>query len=428
MNTAANPPAAASAGTPGAAAGAGIAFAGESAAGPKPWAADTHLPTALLLNIGHAFDHMFLLIFATAVATIAADFGMARWESLMPYSVGAFFLFGIGSLPSGRLGDLWGRRVMMIIFFIGIGCASLVASLANGPWQLAAGLMGIGLFASIYHPVGIPMLVQNAKRPGWTIGVNGLAGNLGIAVAALATGLLVKYFGWRAAFAVPGAIAIGCGIAFALLVPKEKEAPAKRKAKQLDLPPGVLARVFLVMTATAITSSLLFNFTTNGNGQLLQERMREVVRDPATLGALLAVVYAVASLAQLVVGKLIDRYPLRRIYLAVVVLQAPLFALAALAEGWAAYAVVLGFMILIFGAIPFTDAIIVRFVDDQMRSRVSGVRLAISFGVSSLAVWLLGPIVKAAGFDTLLLLMAGIAVCTTLLVLLLPSHEPGRAG
>jgi MFS family permease len=345
----------------------------------------------------------------------------------MPYGVGAFALFGLGALPAGRLGDLWGRRVMMIIFFVGIGCASLFASLANGPWQLAAGLMGIGLFASIYHPVGIPMLVQNAARPGWTIGINGLAGNLGIAVAALVTGLLVKYFGWRAAFAVPGAIAIGCGIAFALLVPKELEAPAKRKSKRLDLAPGLLARVFLVMTATAITSSLLFNFTTNGNGQLLQERMRGIVQDPATLGALLAVVYAVASLAQLVVGKLIDRYPLKRIYLSVVVLQAPLFALAALSEGWAAYVVVLGFMILIFGAIPFTDAIIVRFVDDQMRSRVSGVRLAISFGVSSLAVWLLGPIVKAAGFDMLLWLMAGIAVCTTLLVLLLPSHEPGRA-
>jgi MFS family permease len=395
---------------------------------PRPWAADTHLPTALLLNIGHAFDHMFLLIFATAVAAIAADFGLARWESLMPYSVGAFFLFGIGSLPSGRLGDLWGRRAMMIIFFIGIGSAAMLASLANGPWQLAAGLMGIGLFASIYHPVGIPMLVQNAARPGWTIGVNGLAGNLGIAAAALVTGLLVKYIGWRAAFAIPGAIAIACGIAFALLVPKEKEAPAKRKSKRLDLPPGVLARVFLVMTATAITSSLLFNFTTNGNGQLLQERMRGIIEDPATLGALLAIVYAAASLTQLVVGKLIDRYPLRRLYLSVVVLQAPLFALAAMANGWAAYAVVLGFMILIFGAIPFTDAIIVRFVDDQMRSRVSGVRLAISFGVSSLAVWLLGPIVKAAGFDSLLLLMAGIAVCTTLLVLLLPSHEPRQAG
>ena len=40
--------------------------------------------TALLLNLGHALDHMFLLIFATAVAAIADDFSVDRWEDLMP--------------------------------------------------------------------------------------------------------------------------------------------------------------------------------------------------------------------------------------------------------------------------------------------------------------------------------------------------------
>jgi MFS family permease len=393
----------------------------------RPWAADTHLPTALLLNIGHAFDHMFLLIFATAVATIAADFGLARWESLMPYSVGAFFLFGIGSLPAGRLGDLWGRRAMMIIFFIGIGGAALLASLANGPWQLAAGLMGIGLFASIYHPVGIPMLVQNAAKPGWTIGVNGLAGNLGIAAAALVTGLLVKYFGWRAAFAVPGLIAIACGIAFALLVPKEMEAPAKRKSKRLDLPPGVLARVFLVMTATAITSSLLFNFTTNGNAQLLTERFISILEDPALLGALLAAIYAIASLAQIVVGNLIDRKAFKPLTLALSIPLIPLLVLAAHAQGWWLFALLLGVMILIFGSIPFTDAMIVRYVDDRMRSRVAGMRLAVSAGISALAVWLLGPVVKTAGFDALFWLMAAIALCRALVLLWLP-REPAPAA
>jgi MFS family permease len=404
-----------------------VAKAPTAAALPVAEPATIRKSTALLLNVGHAMDHMFLLIFATAVGSIAADFGFDRWESLMPYTVGAFFLFGIGSLPSGRLGDLWGRRAMMIIFFVGIGAAAVLVSLTRSPLQMAAALALVGAFASIYHPVGIPMLVQHAVRPGWTIGVNGLAGNLGIAAAALVTGLLVKYFGWRAAFAVPGLVAIGCGVLFAMVAPRELEAPARRKSKRLDVPPSVLARVFAVMTATAITGSLLFNFTTNGNAQLLETRLTGLVEDPATLGALLAAVYAIASLAQLVVGRLIDRFPLKRVYLGVVLLQAPLFALAAIVDGWAAFAVLLGFMILVFGAIPFTDAIIVRFVDDQMRSRVSGVRLAISFGVSSLAVWLLGPIVKAAGFDSLLLLMAAIAACTLALVLMLPAHEPQAA-
>ena len=93
--------------------------------------------TILLLNIAHAVDHMFLLIFATAVATIAADFGFARWEDLMPYGVGAFVLFGLGSLPAGRLGDLWGRRIDDVIFFFGMGAAALLAALAQE--ALAAG-------------------------------------------------------------------------------------------------------------------------------------------------------------------------------------------------------------------------------------------------------------------------------------------------
>ena len=91
--------------------------------------------TALLLNIGHAIDHLLLLVFATAVGAIAADFGVDSWESLMPYATGAFFMFGLGSLPSGRLGDLWGRRAMMLVFFFGIGLASIGVAFTTGPWS-----------------------------------------------------------------------------------------------------------------------------------------------------------------------------------------------------------------------------------------------------------------------------------------------------
>jgi MFS family permease len=379
--------------------------------------------TALLLNAAHALDHLFLLVFATAVAAIAADWGMV-WQDLMPYTVGAFVMFGLGSLPAGRLGDLWGRRAMMVVFFLGLGAGAVLIAVARGVWSLAAALTLMGVFASIYHPVGIPMLVQHSKNPGFTIGVNGLFGNLGIAVAAILTGFLVKHAGWRAAFIVPGVLALLCGVLFLALVPKEDMAPARRPKKSVDLPRSLMARVLMVMTLAAVSSSLIFNFTTNGNGQLLKERLRGVIEDPATLGVLLAVVYTVASLAQLVVGKLIDRYPLKWVYLPIVAMQAPLFLLASGAEGWGFYVMAVAFMIFVFGAIPFVDAMIVQYVDDRMRSRVAGMRLAVSFGVSSLAVYVLGPTVKAAGFGTLLTVMAGISAFTTLCVALLPGRIP----
>jgi MFS family permease len=313
---------------------------------------------------------------------------------------------------------------MMVVFFLGMGASGLLIALTTGVWSLAAALTLMGVFASVYHPVGIPMLVQNSKNPGFTIGLNGLAGNLGIAIAAILTGFLVKHAGWRVAFAVPAGIALLCGVLFLLLVPREEVAPARRPKKMVDLPRSVMARVLLAMTLAAVSSSLIFNFTTNGNGHLLGERLAGLIDDPATLGALLAAVYTVASLAQLVVGKLIDRYPLKWVYLPIVAAQVPLFLLAAGISGWPLYVAVLAFMIFVFGGIPFVDAMIVQFVDDRMRSRVAGMRLAVSFGVSSLAVYLLGPTVKAAGFGTLLTVMAVLAAFTTLCVMLLPGRIP----
>jgi len=384
--------------------------------------------TALLLNVAHALDHMFLLIFATSVGAIAVDFGIARWEDLMPYGVGAFVLFGLGSLPSGRLGDHWGRRKMMLVFFFGMGASMLLVATTQNAWQLALALTLMGAFSSIYHPVGIPMLVRGAKRPGFTIGVNGLAGNLGVALSAATTGLLVQFAGWRTAFVVPALMAIVCGIAFARIAPVESVAPARRDATQRELPPALLARVFAVLTVASVTASLLFNFTTNGNGELLRERFTGIVTDPALLGLLLALVYVVGSFAQIAVGSLIDRVPLKWLYFGIVAFQIPLFALASATHGWALYVLMIGFMIVVFGSIPFTDAMIVRYVDDRMRSRVSGMRLTVAFGVSSLAVWLLGPIVKAAGFATLLLVMAGIAALTLLAITWLPSHARTSAA
>jgi len=378
----------------------------------------------LLLNLGHAIDHMFLLIFAASVGVIASDFGFGSWEDLMPYGAGAFVMFGLGSIPSGRLGDLWGRRRMMIVFFIGMGAAALLASVTQSAWQLAAALTLIGVFASIYHPVGVPMLVQASLKPGWAIGINGLAGNFGVALAAMLTGFLIKWLGWRAAFAIPAILSIICGLLFAKNCPHEIEAPAKRKSSaKVQLPPALLTRVLLVMTITAVTGSILFNFTTNGNSQLMVERFKGVINDPAVLGILLAVIYVIASLAQVVVGRLVDRFPIKPIFLCIVLCQIPFVAFASQAQGWWLFVAMLGVMVFIFGAVPFIDVMIVRYVDDRVRSRVAGIRLAVSLGISSMAVWLLGPAVKDLGFGALFLVMTALAALTALVVLMLPNEQ-----
>ena len=383
---------------------------------------------SLLLNIAHALDHLFLLIFATAVGAIAVDFGIARWEDLMPYTAGAFLMFGLCSIPAGRLGDLRGRRWMMLLFFHGMGLSAIAVALTQNVWQIGLALTVLGAFSAIYHPVGIPMLLQGSTRPGRTIGINGLAGNLGIALAAVSTGFLVKYFGWRAAFVVPGLISIAAGLLFARVAPPEAAAPARKAGTSVHLPRGLAIRTFVVMVASATTGSLLFNFTTNGNAQMMAERLDGLVSDPAALGMLLAGLYGVASLAQLVVGQLVDRVAIKPLFIAVLTLQILFFALAAQSSGWAWYVLAIACMVMVFGAIPFNDVMVARYIDDSLRSRVSGTRIAISFGISSLAVAALGPAVKAAGFTQLWLLMSGIAVVSLAIVAWLPGEKVLKAA
>src|SRR6516225_755247 len=111
------------------------------------------------VNAGHFIDHYAMLIFAAAVIIMGPALGMA-YSELLPYATPGFIAFGAGSLLTGWLGDRWSRRHMMVIFFIGIGASMIAVGFVQTPLQLGGALLAIGIFASIYHPVGTAMIVS----------------------------------------------------------------------------------------------------------------------------------------------------------------------------------------------------------------------------------------------------------------------------
>ena len=92
-------------------------------------------------------------------------------------------------------------------------------------------------------------------------------------------------------------------------------------------------------------------------------------------------------------------------------------------QGWWFYVFLIGTTIFMFGAVPFTDTMIVRYIEDGMRSRVTGMRLAMSLSVSSFALWVMGPLVKSWGFNSMLWILAGFAAMATLAVMGLPKES-----
>ena len=381
--------------------------------------------TFLFLNLGHAYDHLFMLIFPNAVLAMHTDLG-GTYGELLALSIAGFIAFGAGALPSGWLGDRWSRRGMMIAFFVGIGVASILTGFAAGPVALALGLFSIGVFASIYHPVGIAMVAENATHLGREIGVNGVYGNLGIAVAGISTGFLVDWLGWRAAFIIPGAVAVFTGLAYAVLPAPASSGAAK---KQSHRPAGVSEndqiRILALMVVVTIFSGVIFNATTIGMPKIFDERLGALASSASSVGSWIFVVFTLAAVAQIVVGRLLDRYSIKYVFLLVACCQVPMLALAATAMGWNMLFAGIGIMLLVFGQIPISDTIVARYTTDAWRSRVYAVKYLLSLGVSATAVPLVAGLHEwSGGFYAVFITLAAMAVIVVAGILFMPVSRP----
>src|SRR5258706_4700892 len=148
------------------------------------------------LNLGHLLDHLVMLVFPTVVIALAREWNRP-YSEMLPLALGGFIAFGAFAIPAGWLADHWSRYRMLAVFFFGIGGSLFLTGFATTPWQIAAGLTLTGMFAAIYHPVGIAMLVAAPKNLGMALGWNGLWGNLGLPVAAIGAGARMNPWGRR---------------------------------------------------------------------------------------------------------------------------------------------------------------------------------------------------------------------------------------
>ncbi|MBI2510057.1 MAG: MFS transporter [Betaproteobacteria bacterium] len=355
---------------------------------------------------------------------MAPEFGRS-YSEMLPLALGGFIAFGAGSLPAGWLADRWSRRGMMVVFFTGIGAASVLTGFAQTPWQVAAGITLIGTFGAIYHPVGIAMLVSGRDKVGRVLGVNGVYGNLGIAFAALLSGALAHWISWRAAFIVPGVVAIAVGIAFAVLVRLEAGTAmmARRKEGEGGHTRGALARVFAILTVTTICGGVIFNSTTIAMPKVFDERLTALASTTLGIGVLVSLVYAFAALAQLVVGHHLDRRSIKQVFVPIAALQVPLLLIASSLENYLMLTVSIVMMFFIFGQIPINDAMVAAYTDERWRSRVFAVRYVVSFSASAASVPLVAWVHGASGgFQYLFFLLAAVAAVMFAAVVLMPGQ------
>ena len=388
------------------------------------------------LNVGHFLDHLFLLIFATVAALVLAKEWGLTYAQLIPYATPGLIAFGLFSLPAGWLADRWSREGMMVVFFIGIGLASIATSFAQDPTQIAIGLFIVGMFAAIYHPVGIAMIARGGKSMGLDLAVNGVWGNMGVGSAALLTGFLIDQTGWRTAFWLPGALSVLFGLAylynFSDRVPLKNAATASVAKASSTSGDGtsnaewraMLIRVSMIIFFTTAVSSIIFQGTTFTLPKVFDERLGGIATSATMVGWLAFVVFAVASFAQIVVGKALDVHGPRTVFAVVAVIQIVFFSIMPGLTDWFALAVALGFMLGAFGQIPINDYMIGKMAKSELRASIFGTRYVISFAVWAVVVPLIAWVHHNWGFDALFYILAASALAILGAVLMLPGRLP----
>jgi len=375
------------------------------------------------VNAAHFIDHYAMLIFAAAVVIMGPALGMA-YSDLLPYATPGFVAFGAGSLVTGWLGDRWSRRHMMVVFFFGIGVAMIAGGLVQTPLQLGAALLAIGIFASIYHPVGTAMLVSYADKLGSEMGLNGVWGNLGVASSALVTGVIGQFLGWRWAFVLPGLVTIGIGVVFMRSVVHEDRTGTRQAAAQVRVAKSEMWRVLLALLVVVIAISTTFNAITVALPKLFAERLADLTQSPALLGLIAAGVYVFGALTQYTIGKLIDRHSLKTVFMPMSVLLAPLLYAASMLNDWALIIVSIGIVIGLFGQITINDSMVGKYTVEEWRSRAFAVRYFVGFTAAGASVGLVAWLYGLGGFSLMLQAFAGLCVLVVIAALILPRETP----
>lgn len=380
------------------------------------------------INVAHFIDHYVLLVFPTVV--IGLETALARsYAELIALSTACFVAFGLFSLPWGWLADHWSRRKIMAIFFFGCAVSMALASAAPNVYWLAAALLLLGIFAAIYHPVGIPMLVTHARDRGRDFATNGVWGNFGVAFAPGITAALMATVGWRAAFLIPAAVCAAIGVAYLLLTKEEREKAGQRtKIAEVPLTGAMMVSVFAFFALLAFSGGIVFNILTIAIPKIVDERMAQDI-PLVLLGSVATGVLLFGGMAQLTVGRLVSRFAPHVLLAFIGLMQVAGVVWAYLATGPMLLGALAVSIAAIYAQVTVGDVVIARYTADAWRGRVFAVRFFLAFISSGLAVSLISALHGKGGFGLVLIVTAVFAALfavATIAISMLASRAEAR--
>ncbi len=356
-------------------------------------------PVVVFASLGHFYIHLCTAFYFVIVLALEQVWQLPYHELIQLWTIGSL-LVGAAAVPAGMLSDRFGATKMMVVFFVGMGACSIAAGLSNSPTTMMLSLTGLGLFAAVYHPVGIPWLLRGVRQDvGKVLGFNGIFGSLGAAGAGLSGGLLIDLINWRAAFIIPGTICLVTGLALLVFVIKGSVADGVRVFERSGEPSREeMKRGFLILLLTMFLAAMVYQTTQISLPKVFDQRHGGLV-GPGVLGVglLVAGVYTAAGFMQIVGGHLADRFPLKPVYVGAMLVQIPMLFLAASLTGIPLVLIATVMVMANVGALPAENLLLLRYTPQHRHGLVFGLKFALAFGAAPVSVLLVSAVSERTG-------------------------------
>ncbi|MEK9569750.1 MAG: MFS transporter, partial [Paracoccaceae bacterium] len=328
-----------------------------------------------------------MLIFAKAAYDAGKYFGLT-YDEIIAYGAVGFLFFGAFAPLAAHLSDKISRSFLMIIYHFGIGLSSILAAISTSLWLFAVSLSLIGIFAAIYHPVGITMLLSKNKNNGIRMGINGVFGNMGVAAAPLITGLILFYGNWRLCFLLPGFFCIIYGLQFLKALTIEPSSEVNERVISGRPFAKHWHRALSSIALSTLSAGFIFGAMTFLVPRYFETYLSNISTSVAVTGLLAGLVYAIASFAQIAVGKMIDKFSPKLILLIISAGQILFIYFSSIFENWSLFFITLFAMAFVFGQVPINDIILSRYIPDEKRAKILSIKyvLNLSAGASVLPI------------------------------------------
>ncbi|MFB9985373.1 multidrug efflux MFS transporter [Mesorhizobium kowhaii] len=223
-----------------------------------------------------------------------------------------FFAAALVAPLWGRLGDRYGRKVMLVRASFGMAICMSLTGMVQTVWQLVLLRLLIGFAGGYSSGSTILVAMQTPKeRSGWALGLLSAGITGGALVGPLVGGALPPLIGIRATFLLSGSVIFLAFLATTFLIkenprPKTRDAASKQKQKGgwAQIPDK---RPVIAMLATG----MLLSFATMSIEPIITVYVQQLIEDQSRVTLISGVVMSAAALGAILsasrLGKLADR-------------------------------------------------------------------------------------------------------------------------